>query len=181
MTKKLIACSFDNESIGGFITVNNGVGWGKNGHISRTVAVTREAFLEACKDKLLFNKILGINIADGWQNALSDAISNFKGLTTDKFDPQTVAKTIIETDIKVRGEEAVAKDMEPIITADEALTKELEEIVKKEPKAKKGKKNGGTNKGTKTGTSAIGEVAGDAESPAVSDGQESTDDNVRAE
>lgn len=177
MTKKLVCASFDKNEIGGFITINNGVGWGKNGHISRTRAVTREAFLAACKNRLLFNEILGINIADGWQNAISDAISNFKNLTAEEFNVADTAKLLVETDIKVRGEDAVAKDMQPIITADEALTKELEEIVKKDTKAKKGKtnaKNGRGNKTDKSGAVAGSEVSADA--PA---GQSSTDDDAQ--
>ena len=160
MTKKLVACSFDKDSVGGFITINNGVGWGKNGHISKTVAVTRESFLAACKNRLLFNEILGINIADGWQNAISDAISNFKNLTAEEFNVAETAKLLVETDIKVRGEDAVAKDLEPIVVADEAITKELEKIVKKDTKAKKGKANGKANKGTDVGTDTGGTVAG---------------------
>jgi hypothetical protein len=160
MTKKLVCASFDKNEIGGFITINNGVGWGKNGHISRTRAVTREAFLAACKNRLLFNDMLGINIADGWQNAISDAISNFKNLTADEFNVAETAKLLVETDVKVRGEEAVAKDLEPMVVADEAITKELEEIVKKDTKVKKGKKNAKADKGTGTGTDKSGKVAG---------------------
>lgn len=179
MTKKLVACSFDKDSVGGFITINNGVGWGKNGHMSKTVAVTRESFLAACKNRLLFNEILGINIADGWQNAISDAISNFKNLTAEEFNIADTAKLLVETDIKVRGEDAVAKDMEPIVVADEALTKELEEIVKKDTKAKKGKKNAKANKGTDAGTDKSGEVAGSEVSADAPAGQPSTDDDAQ--
>lgn len=179
MTKKLIACSFDKDSVGGFITINNGVGWGKNGHMSKTVAVTRESFLAACKDRLLFNKILGINIAEGWQNALSDAISNFKNLTADEFNVAETAKLLVETDVKVRGEEAVAKDLEPMVVADEAITKELEEIVKKDTKAKKGKKNAKTDKGTGTGTDKSGEVTGSEVASDTSAEQPSTDSDAQ--
>lgn len=177
MTKKLVACSFDKDSVGGFITINNGVGWGKNGHISRTRAVTREAFLAACKNRLLFNEILGINIADGWQNAISDAISNFKNLTAEEFNIADTAKLLVETDIKVRGEDAVAKDMQPIITADEALTKELEEIVKKDTKAKKGNTNAKNGRGNKTDKG--GAVAGSENGADAPAGQPGTDNDAQ--
>lgn len=177
MTKKLVACSFDKDSVGGFITINNGVGWGKNGHMSKTVAVTRESFLAACKNRLLFNEILGINIADGWQNAISDAISNFKNLTAEEFNIADTAKLLVETDIKVRGEDAVAKDMEPIVVADEALTKELEEIVKKDTTAKKGKTNAKNGRGNKTDKS--GEVAGSENGADAPAGQPGTDNDAQ--
>lgn len=177
MTKKLVACSFDKDSVGGFITINNGVGWGKNGHMSKTVAVTRESFLAACKNRLLFNEILGINIADGWQNAISDAISNFKNLTAEEFNIADTAKLLVETDIKVRGEDAVAKDMEPIVVADEALTKELEEIVKKDTKAKKGKNNAKNGRGNKTDKG--GEVAGSENGADAPAGQPGTDNDAQ--
>lgn len=176
MTKKLIACSFDKDSVGGFITINNGVGWGKNGHLSKTVAVTRESFLAACKDRLLFNKILGINIAEGWQNAISDAISNFKNLTADDFNVAETTKMMLETDIKVRGEEEVAKDMEPIVVADEAITKELEEIVKKDTKKKEVKN--AKNTGRRTGTNKGRKVAGSEVDTSVSAEPESNNDNA---
>ena len=177
MTKKLVCASFDKNEIGGFITINNGVGWGKNGHISRTRAVTREAFLAACKNRLLFNEILGINIADGWQNAISDAISNFKNLTAEEFNIADTAKLLVETDIKVRGEDAVAKDMQPIITADEALTKELEELVKKDTKAKKGKTNAKNGRGNKTDKG--GAVAGSENGADAPAGQPGTDNDAQ--
>jgi hypothetical protein len=177
MTKKLVVASFDKDSVGGFITINNGVGWGKNGHVSRTRAVTREAFVAACKNRLLFNEILGINIADGWQNAIADAISNFKGLTADEINVVETAKMLVGADIKVRGEDAVAKDLEPLVVVDEAITKELEEIVKKDTKAKKEKtnaKNGRRNKTDKGGT-----VAGNEDGAGVHDGHDGADDDTQ--
>ena len=177
MTKKLVAASFDKDSVGGFITINNGVGWGKNGHMSKTVAVTRESFLAACKNRLLFNEILGINIADGWQNAISDAISNFKNLTAEEFNVEETTKMMVQADINVRGEEAVAKDLEPIVKADEALTKELEELVKKDTKAKKGKANAKNGRGNKTDKG--GEVAGSETDTGASDGHAGTDGDAQ--
>lgn len=187
MTKKLVVASFDKDSVGGFITINNGVGWGKNGHVSRTRAVTREAFIAACKNRLLFNEILGINIADGWQNAIADAISNFKGLTADEINVVETAKMLVGADIKVRGEEAVAKDLEPLVIADEAITKELEEIVKKDTKnvkksqktTKKGVKNAKTDKGTGTGTDKSDEVAGSEVASDTPAEQPSTDSDAQ--
>lgn len=135
MVKKLIACSFDSESMGGFITICNGVPFGREGHYSKTVAITKEGFLEASKDKLKFNDILGVNITQGWQNALSDAIECYKNMT-DTFDPKQALKTSCEMDVKVRGEEAVIKDAEVVEKKNEALDKEIEKALKKQKKTK---------------------------------------------
>ena len=131
MATKLISCSFEPGSMGGFITICNGVNFGRAEHFSKTVAVTKEAFIAACKDRVLFNDILGIDIRTGWQNALSDAIEPFKAMKED-FDADTAAKVSSELDVQMRGEDAVKAD----IAAVEKENAKLEKAAKKATKAK---------------------------------------------
>ena len=137
MATKLISCSFEPGSMGGFITICNGVNFGRAEHFSKTIAVTKEAFIAACKDRVLFNDLLGIDIRTGWQNALSDAIEPFKAMKED-FDADTAAKVSSELDVQMRGEDAVKAD----IAAVEKENAKLEKAAKKaaKPKAKKDEK-----------------------------------------
>ena len=131
MATKLISCSFEPGSMGGFITICNGVNFGRAEHFSKTIAVTKEAFIAACKDRVLFNDLLGIDIRTGWQNALSDAIEPFKAMKED-FDADTAAKVSSELDVQMRGEDAVKAD----IAAVEKENAKLEKAAKKATKAK---------------------------------------------
>ena len=89
MVNRIICCSFDKDSIGGFITICNGVGIKREGHYSKTVAVTKEAFIAACKNRVLFNDILGVDIRQGCQNSLSAAIQCYMGME-ETFDDISV-------------------------------------------------------------------------------------------
>ena len=140
MTKKLIAFSFEPESIGGFAIVCNGVHFGRNGAFSHCIPMTKQAFLEACKDRMKFNELLGIDIREGWQNALKDATDPFTTMKED-CDPAVVADAIAQADVNIRGEEEVAKDME-VLDADnaklvEAVEKEVKPAKKTTKKSKK--------------------------------------------
>lgn len=126
MATKIISCSFEPGSMGGFITVCNGVNFGRPEHFSKTIAVTKEAFIAACKDRVLFNDILGIDIRAGWQNALASAIEPFKVMKED-FDADTAAKVSSELDVKLRGEDAVKEDIEKV----EKENTKLEKATKK--------------------------------------------------
>ena len=126
MATKIISCSFEPGSMGGFITVCNGVNFGRPEHFSKTIAVTKEAFIAACKDRVLFNNILGIDIRTGWQNALASAIEPFKVMKED-FDADTAAKVSSELDVKLRGEDAVKEDIEKV----EKENAKLEKATKK--------------------------------------------------
>ena len=126
MATKIISCSFEPGSMGGFITICNGVNFGRPEHFSKTVAVTKEAFIAACKDRILFNDILGIDIRTGWQNALGSAIEPFKVMKED-FDADTAAKVSSELDVKLRGEDAVKEDIEKV----EKENAKLEKATKK--------------------------------------------------
>lgn len=140
MTKKLIAFSFEPESIGGFAIVCNGVHFGRNGAFSHCIPMTKQAFLEACKDRIKFNELLGIDIREGWQNALKDATDPFTTMSED-CDPAVVADAIAQADVNVRGEEAVAKDMETLDADNEKLAKAVEkEVVPAKKTTKKSKK-----------------------------------------
>lgn len=131
MATKLISCSFEPGSMGGFITICNGVNFGRAEHFSKTIAVTKEAFIAACKDRVLFNDILGIDIRTGWQNALAAAIEPFKAMKED-FDAATAAKVSSELDVQMRGEDAVNAD----IAAVEKENAKLEKAAKRAAKAK---------------------------------------------
>lgn len=122
MATKIISCSFEPGSMGGFITICNGVNFKRPEHFSKTVAVTKEAFIAACKDRILFNDILGVDIRHGWQNALASAIQPFATMK-ETFDPETAAKVSSELDVQIRGEDAVNAD----IAAVEKENAELEE------------------------------------------------------
>lgn len=166
--KKLIACSFEPNSIGGFITINNGVHPDKPGHYSKTVMITRESFNEACANRELFNDILGVKISEGWQNALFDAIETCKNLKTDTGIP-AMAEMIINHEIEERGEEAVAKDMEELDKHSEEVADAIDEAVeKKEVKNGRTDKTAGKRKGRKN--SRWKDIAG------ISDGDVATSD-----
>jgi hypothetical protein len=123
--------------MGGFITICNGVNFGRAEHFSKTVAVTKEAFIAACKDRVLFNDILGVDIRTGWQNALSDAIEPFKAMKED-FDADTAAKVSSELDVQMRGEDAVKADIAAVEKENAKLEKAAKRAAK--PKAKKDEK-----------------------------------------
>lgn len=136
MATKIISCSFEPGSMGGFITICNGVNFGRPEHFSKTVAVTKEAFIAACKDRILFNDILGIDIRTGWQNALGSAIEPFKVMKED-FDADTAAKVSSELDVKLRGEDAVKEDIEKVEKENAKLEKATKKAKEKIAKAAK--------------------------------------------
>ena len=136
MAMKIISCSFEPGSMGGFITVCNGVNFGRPEHFSKTIAVTKEAFIAACKDRVLFNDILGIDIRTGWQNALAAAIEPFKVMKED-FDADTAAKVSSELDVKLRGEDAVKEDIEKVEKENAKLEKATKKAKAKIAKAAK--------------------------------------------
>lgn len=135
MATKIICCSFEPGSMGGFITICNGVKHSLDSHFSKTVAVTKEAFVAACKDRILFNDILGVDIRQGWQNALADAILPYQTMTVEEVDPKVAANVSSELDVQIRGEDAVNAD----IAAVEKENEKLEKAAKKAAKAKEKK------------------------------------------
>lgn len=139
MASKIICCSFEPGSMGGFITICNGVKHSLSTHYSKTIAVTKEAFIAAVKDRLLFNDILGIDIRDGWQNALADAIFPFQTMK-EEFDADSAAKVSSELDVQIRGEDAVKADIEVLEKENAALEKVTKKHVRKAKPAKSAKK-----------------------------------------
>lgn len=135
MVKKLITFSFAPESIGGFCCICNGVQTTREKHFSACIPMTKHAFIEAVKDRVKFNELLGIDIRDGWQNALKDAIEPFVTMTED-CDPAVVAQAVAQADVNVRGQEAVEKDMATLEKDNEKLVAKVEEETKKDPKKK---------------------------------------------
>jgi len=136
MVRKLIAFSFEPDSIGGFGIVCNGVHMGRNGAFSHCYPMTKHAFIEALKDRMKFNELLGIDIRDGWQNALKDAIEPFTTMKED-CDPAVAAQAVAQADVNVRGQEAVEKDMATLEKDNEKLVAEVEKEVKNDEKPAK--------------------------------------------
>lgn len=139
MANKIICCSFEPGSMGGFITICNGVKHSLSTHYSKTIAVTKEAFIAAVKDRLLFNDILGIDIRDGWQNALADAIFPFQAMK-EEFDADAAAKVSSELDVQIRGEDAVKADIEVLEKENAALEKATKKHVRKAKSVKSAEK-----------------------------------------
>lgn len=151
--RKMITCSFDD--LGVVMTAWNGVHPDRNGHFSVTKTLSREDYNKACKNRALFSDILGVDITQGWQNALADAIKNASDL---KIDMHKMAEFYVELLTARFGEEKAKEifaelekqntDIESAVRAklDEAADKEEAE------KAKKTIEKGGTNEPDKTGT-----------------------------
>lgn len=181
MTKKLICFSFEKDSMGGFCTLCNGVDCNKPGHISKMIAIHKDAFLNAVKDRALFSKYLGIEISQGWQNALADAIEPFRTMK-DNANAELALKAMAGADLAVRGEEKVTRDMKELEVENEKLEKAIaEDAQKKKAKSKKRKEvknvdtvDGGTEKSDDTSS----EVPGSGTSADVSVEQGSTEDTA---
>lgn len=163
MAKKLICFSFEKESLGGMATICNGVNCNKEGHFSKCIAITKEAFLAACKDRVLFNDYLGVDIRDGWQNALGDAIEPYLTMK-EEFDPAIALKTSSDLEVKLAGEEEIAKKTEEL----EKINDQWDEIIEKSKKTKKKgvKKN---DKGRTDSPAESGEVTGSTDGTEPSD------------
>ena len=181
MVKKLITFSFEPDSIGGFCCICNGVQTVREKHMSKCIPMTKHAFLEALKDRIKFNELLGIDIREGWQNALKDAIEPFTTMTEDA-DPAVLADAVAKADINIRGEEEVAKDVETLESDNEKLIAEVEKEVKKDTKKskapKKAKKEVKNDKGRTDTVATISENDGCSEGDGISAEKPSTADNA---
>lgn len=136
MTKKLICFSFEKNSVGGMATICNGVNCNKEGHYSKCIAITKEAFLAACKDRILFNDFLGVDIRDGWQNALADAIAPYVTMK-EEFDPVAALKTASDLEVKLAGEEEISRKTKEL----EEINDKWDEIIEKAQTKKKSSKS----------------------------------------
>lgn len=181
MVKKLITFSFAPDSIGGFCCICNGVQTTREKHFSACIPMTKHAFLEALENRIKFNELLGIDIREGWQNALKDAIEPFITMTEDA-DPAVLADAVAKADINIRGEEEVAKDVETLESDNEKLIAEVEKEVKKDTKKskapKKAKKEVKNDEGRTDTVATISENDGCSEGDGVSAEEPSTADNA---
>lgn len=144
MTKKLICISVEKGAPHVVITFNNGVHPDKVGHVSGTVGVDKAFYNAACQNRVLFNKILGIDIREGWQNALKDAISNAKNLSLTNIDAERVARVAAMADVALRGEEAIQADIDKIEKGNQTIADEIEKEVDAKNAKRKGKKSAKT-------------------------------------
>jgi hypothetical protein len=180
MVKKLITFSFEPDSIGGFCCICNGVQTVREKHMSKCIPMTKHAFLEALKDRIKFNELLGIDIREGWQNALKDAIEPFTTMTEDA-DPAVLADAVAKADINIRGEEEVAKDVEVLEVENEKLVAEVEKEIKPAKKATKKttkKKEVKDDEGRTDTVATVSEDDGRSEGDGVSAEEPSTADNA---
>ena len=180
MVKKLITFSFEPDSIGGFCCICNGVQTVREKHMSKCIPMTKHAFLEALKDRIKFNELLGIDIREGWQNALKDAIEPFTTMTEDA-DPAVLADAVAKADINIRGEEEVAKDVEVLEVENEKLVAEVEKEIKPAKKATKKttkKKEVKDDEGRTDTVATVSADDGRSEGNGVSAEEPSTADNA---
>lgn len=180
MVKKLITFSFAPDSIGGFCCICNGVQTTREKHFSACIPMTKHAFLEALENRIKFNELLGIDIREGWQNALKDAIEPFITMTEDA-DPAVLADAVAKADINVRGEEEVAKDVEILEVENKKLVAEVEKEIKPAKKATKKttkKKEVKDDEGRTDTVATVSEDDGRSEGDGVSAEEPSTADNA---
>lgn len=180
MVKKLITFSFEPDSIGGFCCICNGVQTVREKHMSKCIPMTKHAFLEALKDRIKFNELLGIDIREGWQNALKDAIEPFTTMTEDA-DPAVLADAVAKADINIRGEEEVAKDVEVLEVENKKLVAEVEKEIKPAKKATKKttkKKEVKDDEGRTDTVATVSTDDGRSEGDGISAEEPSTADNA---
>lgn len=126
--RKLITCSFDPNGV--VITAWNGVHPDRPGHFSITKAISRMEYNDACKDRKLFGKILGVDITLGWQNPLNDAIKNASNL---KIDMQSTVDLLVKLLVARYGEEEATRLFEELDKDNEKITAEIEKLLTEEP------------------------------------------------
>jgi hypothetical protein len=152
--RKMITCSFDDNGV--IMTAWNGVHPDRNGHFSITKAISRMDFNEACQDRKIFGLILGVDISQGWQNPLNDAIKNASPL---KIDPKKTVDFLVQLLVAKYGEEKATQIFEAAEKENndiEAYLKaqlEKEEVVTTEPETTETKEEDNDGQGrTKTAT-----------------------------
>jgi hypothetical protein len=156
--RKMITCSFDDQGV--IMTAWNGVHPDRNGHFSITKAISRMDFNDACQDRKIFGLILGIDISQGWQNALNDAIKNASPL---KIDQKKTVDFLVQLLVAKYGEEKAAQIFEAAEKENndiEALLKEQlekeDEVVTTEPETTETKEEGNDGQGTTEKTTETG-------------------------
>lgn len=148
--RKMITCSFDDNGV--IMTAWNGVHPDRNGHFSITKAISRADFNDACKDRRIFGLILGVDITQGWQNPLNDAIKNASPL---KIDLKKTTDFLVQLLTAKYGEEEATK----IFEAAEKENADMEALLKKhlEEETTETKEKGNDGQGTtETTTEKVG-------------------------
>lgn len=125
--RKMITCSFDDNGV--IMTAWNGVHPDRNGHFSITKAISRMDFNEACQDRKIFGLILGVDITQGWQNPLNDAIKNASPL---KIDPKKTVDFLVQLLVAKYGEEKAAQIFEAAEKENNDIEAFLKEQLEKE-------------------------------------------------
>lgn len=157
--RKMITCSFDDNGV--IMTAWNGVHPDRNGHFSITKAISRMDFNEACQDRKIFGLILGVDISQGWQNALNDAIKNASPL---KIDPKKTVDFLVQLLVAKYGEEkatqifeAAEKENADIEAFLKAQLEKEDEVVTAEPETTETKeKDNDGQRTTETTTEKVG-------------------------
>lgn len=134
--RKMITCSFDDNGV--IMTAWNGVHPDRNGHFSITKAISRMDFNEACQDRKIFGLILGVDISQGWQNALNDAIKNASPL---KIDPKKTVDFLVQLLVAKYGEEKAAQIFEAAEKENNDIEAFLKEQLEKEDEPEIGSEN----------------------------------------
>lgn len=128
--RKMITCSFD--EVGVRMTAWNGIHPDRVGSFSATIEMNRTRFNEACQNKMIFGEMLGINIAEGWQNALSDAVKNASPLKIDFLAASKVlVEKITERFVTEHGQEEGMKKAEAFFNSVDMETEATEDLIKK--------------------------------------------------
>lgn len=134
--RKMITCSFDDNGV--IMTAWNGVHPDRNGHFSITKAISRMDFNEACQDRKIFGLILGVDISQGWQNALNDAIKNASPL---KIDPKKTVDFLVQLLVAKYGEEKAAQIFEAAEKENNDIEAFLKAQLEKEDEPESGSEN----------------------------------------
>lgn len=134
--RKMITCSFDDQGV--IMTAWNGVHPDRNGHYSITKAISRMDFNDACQDRKIFGLILGIDISQGWQNALNDAIKNASPL---KIDQKKTVDFLVKLLVAKYGEEKAAQIFEAAEKENNDIEAFLKEQLEKEDEPETGSEN----------------------------------------
>ena len=134
--RKMITCSFDDNGV--IMTAWNGVHPDRNGHFSITKAISRMDFNEACQDRKIFGLILGVDITQGWQNPLNDAIKNASPL---KIDPKKTVDFLVQLLVAKYGEEKAAQIFEAAEKENNDIEAYLKAQLEKEDEPETGAEN----------------------------------------
>ena len=141
--RKMITCSFDPSGV--VITAWNGVHPDRPGHFSVTKMMSREEFNEACKNRHLFDKVLGIKVQEGWAQAVADATKNASNL---KIDPKSGLNILMNAIIMKYGPDKAKELFETLEKENVDMEAALEAELAKKDEQPEGTDNGGNDRTT---------------------------------